>query len=573
MFTAALRHKWQKTLAIALGGLGMATSSVAHGAGSEAQWDKALNDSWQALSPKQKQELRQDEREWIKWQNSLPPEPGRNATKNRALYIQKVQSGEKVDPKYGWNVRPNFDYPSGKLNPHDAQELIDDINAEATPAEQAALAKKAPTALYSNEQATQLINALQQTKNKPPVRSGVTYDTKNDTYNWIGPEKGRSMSSPRVEFEQDVGPTAYRLGIKPAGATQAPAAQPEKEEQGFRREETPAFFAQNAPTPAPDAGQASSAKPTLARGSLPTTWQKLIVQGPAGFANLHKSTESSAPVIARVTNGEEVTVLGRFPGSSAYVGDYYKVKTSAGFGYISSQCLTASELPPASTIYQYGPNAPAKEQLDTKDAGQQFVVLDPNGQGIAAYSNPSTSEEFSSSDFLRNGEQVTVIGKVTAPAADPSRQDQIRLKPGEEWLKAKTSAGERYVLGSSLTTPDKYAAYQKQQEEIRKAQAAQAQQRAAEQQKQQQAQQQQFQARIEAIKEILQNPSQADRDAYKSGYRNGERFFFENSNEAWGYGDSMFIAAFQHLVLHPYANQQQRDSWCAGFVKAMRDNY
>jgi hypothetical protein len=67
MFTTASRYKWQKTLAIALGGLGMATSPMAYGSGSEAQWDKALNDAWQSLSPKQKQELRQDERDWIQW--------------------------------------------------------------------------------------------------------------------------------------------------------------------------------------------------------------------------------------------------------------------------------------------------------------------------------------------------------------------------------------------------------------------------------------------------------------------------------------------------------------------------
>jgi hypothetical protein len=130
MFTTASRHKWQKTLAIALGGLGMTTSPMAYGSGSEAQWEQALNRAWQALSPEQKQELRQDERDWIKWQNSLPPEPGANATKNRAIYIQKLQSGEKVNPEQGWNVNPNFDYPTGKLNPHDAQERVDEINAE-----------------------------------------------------------------------------------------------------------------------------------------------------------------------------------------------------------------------------------------------------------------------------------------------------------------------------------------------------------------------------------------------------------------------------------------------------------
>jgi hypothetical protein len=89
MFTTASRHKWQKTLAIALGGLGIATSPMARGAGSEDQWDQAVNKAWQELTPKQRQELRQDERDWIKWKNKLPAEQQHWATVSRATYLMQ----------------------------------------------------------------------------------------------------------------------------------------------------------------------------------------------------------------------------------------------------------------------------------------------------------------------------------------------------------------------------------------------------------------------------------------------------------------------------------------------------
>jgi hypothetical protein len=232
---------------------------MAYGAGSEGQWEDALNRAWQELSPKQREELRQDERDWIKWQNSLPPEPAYNATKNRALYIQKIQAGEKISSDHGWSVNPDFDYPTGKLSPHDAQERVDDINAEEKGEQEAKTATIHP--LYSNEQATQLINAIQQTKNKPPVRSGVTYDAQNDTYNWIGPEKGRPMSSPRTEFEKDVGPIAYRLGIEPTtAATTATAPRAELAAQATTPAPPPTHIAdpesvfKAKPTPTPGEG-------------------------------------------------------------------------------------------------------------------------------------------------------------------------------------------------------------------------------------------------------------------------------------------------------------------------------
>src|SRR5262249_34164521 len=81
-----------------------------------------------------------------------------------------------------------------------------------------AIASYAAQPLYTNAQATQLINAIQQSKNLPLVRSGVIYNAANDTYNWIGPVKGRPMSAPRADFENDVAEEAAREGIGPAEA-------------------------------------------------------------------------------------------------------------------------------------------------------------------------------------------------------------------------------------------------------------------------------------------------------------------------------------------------------------------
>ena len=126
------------------------------------------------------------------------------------------------------------------------------------------------------------------------------------------------------------------------------------------------------------------------------------------------------PVIAQLRNREEVTVLGRFPATSGAVdeSDSYQVTTSAGTGYINSQELTSSELmeegEEMATIAQIGPQAPAKEQLDTKEAGQQLVALDPSGKGIEAYSRPTT--DFAKRSFIKNAEQVTLIGTVDAAA-------------------------------------------------------------------------------------------------------------------------------------------------------------
>jgi hypothetical protein len=61
---------------------------LTRGAGTEAQWENALNHAWTALSPKQRIELRQSERDWIKWRDSLPAEDSLAATRDRTTYLE-----------------------------------------------------------------------------------------------------------------------------------------------------------------------------------------------------------------------------------------------------------------------------------------------------------------------------------------------------------------------------------------------------------------------------------------------------------------------------------------------------
>jgi hypothetical protein len=66
------KGRWRKALAIGLAGLGMAAAPMTgKAAGSEEQWDASLNQLWHQLSQRQQQELRTDEREWIRWKDKL----------------------------------------------------------------------------------------------------------------------------------------------------------------------------------------------------------------------------------------------------------------------------------------------------------------------------------------------------------------------------------------------------------------------------------------------------------------------------------------------------------------------
>jgi hypothetical protein len=97
----------------------------AHAAGSEEQWDQALNEAWQLLSPAQRQELKQDEHEWVQWKQKLPDEARYNAIENREMYLRAILDGKHPDAVQGWNVRINFDRPTGKISPAEAQQLLD----------------------------------------------------------------------------------------------------------------------------------------------------------------------------------------------------------------------------------------------------------------------------------------------------------------------------------------------------------------------------------------------------------------------------------------------------------------
>jgi hypothetical protein len=55
----------------------------------------------------------------------------------------------------------------------------------------------------SDEEALSEFNALQDRNNLPHAK-GVHYDYRTDSYNWIGPSKGRRMSLPRAEFESEM---------------------------------------------------------------------------------------------------------------------------------------------------------------------------------------------------------------------------------------------------------------------------------------------------------------------------------------------------------------------------------
>jgi hypothetical protein len=55
-------------------------------------------------------------------------------------------------------------------------------------------------------QASLATDRLQDALGKPHVKSGVWYDPRTDTYNWIGPKFGRRMSEPASQFLYEVGP-------------------------------------------------------------------------------------------------------------------------------------------------------------------------------------------------------------------------------------------------------------------------------------------------------------------------------------------------------------------------------
>jgi hypothetical protein len=57
----------------------------------------------------------------------------------------------------------------------------------------------------SNREVSLAMDRLQDAKGLPHVTSGVWYDSRTDTYNWIGPKFGRRMSEPASQFLSEVG--------------------------------------------------------------------------------------------------------------------------------------------------------------------------------------------------------------------------------------------------------------------------------------------------------------------------------------------------------------------------------
>jgi hypothetical protein len=85
---------WRKAVATGLAGLGMmAAPMTGKASGSEQQWDTALNRAWHQLPAKQRQELRQDEREWVHWKEKLPDEVRYRALQDRAGYLYSITQG------------------------------------------------------------------------------------------------------------------------------------------------------------------------------------------------------------------------------------------------------------------------------------------------------------------------------------------------------------------------------------------------------------------------------------------------------------------------------------------------
>jgi hypothetical protein len=57
----------------------------------------------------------------------------------------------------------------------------------------------------SDEEATAAFNFLQDRLGKPHVKS-VSYDSRTDSYIWIGPASGKRVSMPRSQFEAEIWP-------------------------------------------------------------------------------------------------------------------------------------------------------------------------------------------------------------------------------------------------------------------------------------------------------------------------------------------------------------------------------
>jgi hypothetical protein len=84
------KMNWRRLLGTAaVAGATALSPMKAHAGPPVAEWEKSLSMSWQQLSPQKRQELRQEERDWIKWKDKLPATELANALKSRAYYLQQ----------------------------------------------------------------------------------------------------------------------------------------------------------------------------------------------------------------------------------------------------------------------------------------------------------------------------------------------------------------------------------------------------------------------------------------------------------------------------------------------------
>jgi len=136
------RDNWRRAVATALAGLGMMGAPMkAHGQewwqATPAQAEQAVTQAWSQLSPKQQQNLRQEERDWIKWKDKLPADRRTWATADRAHYLQAHKKGGKdaADKSLYHTFSGDFISPGddGKLTFDPAAATQEDIRSYDTP--------------------------------------------------------------------------------------------------------------------------------------------------------------------------------------------------------------------------------------------------------------------------------------------------------------------------------------------------------------------------------------------------------------------------------------------------------
>jgi hypothetical protein len=122
---------WRKAVATGLAGLGMMASPMgAKASGTEGQWEALLDNLWHQVPPKQRQELKQDEREWIRWKENLSDHERYNAIQDRAQYLSSIVRGDSPTAAMNceiadWtkSVRDTWD----ELSPDTRQRIRGDI--------------------------------------------------------------------------------------------------------------------------------------------------------------------------------------------------------------------------------------------------------------------------------------------------------------------------------------------------------------------------------------------------------------------------------------------------------------